>query len=703
MVDLTILQNPTLNRMMMTTVRRTVRRAKKNWKPVARMKIAAWAIAHRFLSSVEAERKGKYDIYLTPYLAWPGGPLDAIDDPAVTKVVGQKSAQIAWTSGVVGNALGCWIDTSPSPILMLFPKTDAAKEYMAEKFEEMVQATPRLRKKIDMRSRKAQQRQLFKRFPGGFVKLVTSRSPASVKSTPTPRVIVEEPDDCDRDLKGQGGSIELAEERVKTYSHSTVIIGGTPTIEGFSSIASAMESSDKRVAYIPCGHCGEEHVLDFANLKCNDDENQNHPKFGSKVPSTAYYVCPVNGCIWTDADKKRFVTNGRWVATAPFNGVAGFYFNELLSPFRGSKMAILMEKWLNAQYEFERGNPGPLIAFTNSSMGLPYSYKGDAPTINEVIERALDYPAGTVPDGGLVLSAGIDVQPDRLEVVIRAFGRGEESWLVEYLQLPGRPGLIEDPVWSDLDAVLFRKFRHARGFNIGITAVSLDTSDGNTSDATYKWVRSRQKKGIEFVMAIKGSSSADKVVFTRPAAVIDTTKKNTKAAKYGVQVFSVGVSIAKDLLIGEKGRVSLDGSGPGRFHVYQGLPADYYKQLLESEVKAPRLKKNGTTQKEWVKAPGKRNEVLDCEVYALHASRAAKCHTKTPAQWAALEAKLCQSGLFDEPETVIDKPAAPVSLVDVVRAVHSALKAPDPAPPAPAVTITTSAVKPSGRVANRLA
>lgn len=87
----------------------------------------------------------------------------------MTEIVGRKSAQVAWTSGVLGNALGKWIDLDPSPILILFPKAEAAKQYVAEKLEPMVEATPRLRKKIDLRSRKLQQRQDFKRFPGGFL------------------------------------------------------------------------------------------------------------------------------------------------------------------------------------------------------------------------------------------------------------------------------------------------------------------------------------------------------------------------------------------------------------------------------------------------------------------------------------------------------------------------------------------------------
>lgn len=613
------------------------------------MNALEWARKYRFLSSIEADRAGKYDPEVTPYLCWPGNPLEALDDPTVIEVCCQKSAQVAWTSGVLGNILGKWIDLDPSPILGLFPKEGAAKEYMAEKFEPMVTATPRLRAAVDLRSRKAQQRMLFKRFRGGFLKLVGSNSPSSVKSSPIPRIFIEEPDDCNLNLRGQGDSIKLAKERTKTFRRSRVkiVIGGTPTVEGTSTIAAEMKLSDKRVGMVPCHHCGEEHALSFDNLKCPEDPDAAHPIFGKKIPEQAYYVCPHCGGVWNDAEKRRNVKAGRWVATAPFNGIAGYYINELYSPFPGSVMAKLMENWLTALHHLEMGDESKLVAFVNSSMGEAYSFKGDQPLADELAERAREYEAGTVPAGGLRLVMGVDVQPDRLEVIVRAYGRGEESWLVRYDRLYGQTALITDPVWNDLDRLLFGKYRHARGFGLGVTACSIDSSDGNTSDAVYKYVRTRQGRGVEHVMAIKGAKNPDAEIFRKPGPVIDTNRKNTKAARFGVAVYMVGVGRAKDLLIGERGRAGLEGTGPGRFHVYKGVIADYFEQLL-AEVKAPVRQQNGHVIRVWQKKVGHRNEALDCEVYALHATRAAKVHLMQERDWAALEARLSQAGLFDE-------------------------------------------------------
>lgn len=638
----------TLNRAMRRKLRknakRWVRSVAKRFAPPERISTLEWASKHRWMSEVETARPGKYSIHVTPALALPGGPLEAIDDPNVEEVCCQKSAQVAWTSGVLGNALGRWIDIDPSPIIGLFPKDGAAKEYVAEKFEPMVEATPRLRNKVDLRSRKLQQRQQFKRFPGGFLKLVGSNSPSSVKSTPSPRGFVEEPDDCNLNLKGQGDSILLLKERGKTYGRGRkkYIIGGTPTIAGLSSIEAEMQLSDKRRCLVPCHHCGEAHELSFDNLICPVDAEQQHPIYGSFRPERTTYACPHCGSEWSDQEKNANLRKGKWVATAEFRGVAGYYMNELLSTFPDSRFAKLMEKWLSAQHTAEQGDYSDLIVFTNSSMGLSYEFKGDAPEVDELRDRAESYAEKTIPRGGLLLTAGVDVQHDRLAVVIRAWGRGEESWLVYWGELYGNTMDKADPVYDELDRLMTTGFEHESGATLRVSAVGVDSSDGQTSDAIYSYVRARQRHGV---MAVKGASvnSENREIFSRPKISDDTNKQNTKADKYGLRPFIVGTHKAKDLI---DARIRLRGTGPGRMHWYEDVRADYWEQLT-AEVKAPHPR--NPRKRVWQKKAGKPNEALDCEVYALHAARSCRTHVLRPNEWDRLEAALTQTTLFEAP------------------------------------------------------
>jgi phage terminase large subunit GpA-like protein len=570
---------------------------------------------------------------------------EALDDPTVFKVVAMKSAQIAWTDGVLNNYIGRRIDIDPCPMIIMFAKEQAAKEYNDEKFSPMVEATPRLAAKIPVhKKRDRDNRSEFKQFPGGFLKFVSSNSPSSVKSTPAPVVWVEEPDDCNENVRDQGDTITLLEERTKTYARRKVIFGGTPTIEGISRIEAAYQLSDQRKFFVPCNHCGETHVLEWANVRWLDDPARHHEVFGHAVPESAAYVCPHCEVLWMDADKNRNVRRGKWRATATFHGVAGFWINELYSPFPGSVLQKLVEKYLSAKHALAQGDDTKMRAFRNNSEGLPYAYQTDLPDVDALQKRAEDYAELTVPWGGLVLTFGCDVQHDRIAIVIRAWGRGEESWLVYWGEIHGQTVVSEQGAWIDLDKLLSREFPHASGAQLRLRGGTIDSSDGQTSDAVYAFVRKRMARGF---MAGKGASEQDsgREIFSPPKLSVDTDKKQ-KAHKYGLRPFIVGTQRAKDLILGQDagaGRIRLTGSGPGRMHWYKEVRPDYYEQIT-SEVKAPH--RTIRNRKVWQKKSGVRNEGLDCEVYALHAARSLKLNLYKDSNWESLEASIRQRDIF---------------------------------------------------------
>src|SRR5690606_9654464 len=137
---------------------------------------------------------------------------------------------------------------------------------------------------------------------------------------------------------------------------------------------------------------------------------------GTADPASATYSCPHCGSQWDDHVKNRNVRKGRWVATAQSNGIAGFYINELYSPFPGSTLGRLAERYLEALYHREQGDESEMIVFVNSALGLPYEYESKAPKASELEDRAEDYAEFTVPSRALVLTAGVDVQHDRLAI-----------------------------------------------------------------------------------------------------------------------------------------------------------------------------------------------------------------------------------------------------------------------------------------------
>lgn len=650
------------------TLRDISRRARRRFAPPSKISTTEWANRHRYLAAESADLSGKYRADLTP---WIPGIHDALDDPRIWKVVCMKASQVAWTDGVINNWLGRIIDIDPSPVIGLFAKSDAAREYGVEKFAPMVTATPRLSEKVDVRtSRKDGNRALFKKFPGGFLKLVGSNSPSNVKATPSPRVFVEEPDDASVNVGKQGDSIKLLEERTKTYSRRKVVFGGTPSVKGISTIEDAYLTGDQRRFHIPCPECHESHVLAWDNVKWHLDPDTSHPVYGHSRPETAVYACPHCGAAWDDTAKNRAVRDGTWIAERACRGVASFYVNELYSPFPGSRLERLVERFLEAQHKLDQGDDTDMIVFVNSCLGMPYEYQSDAPAADALQDRAEDYPENTVPAGGLILTAGVDVQHNRIAIIVRAWGRDEESWLVYWGEIFGNPIDKNDPVWQDLDQVLFRPRPHSSGAPLTVSAASVDSGDGTTAEAVYQYVRTRTHKGV---MAVKGDSHdyGQREIFTKPASPMDTRgPRNTKAAQHGLRTYRVGTHKAKDLIAG---RLKLTGSGAGRLHWHQDVRADYWKQLT-GEVKAPH--RSMRNKRVWQRKAGQAVEALDCEVYCLHAARARKVHLMKPAQWDALERQLAQTPLFDAIE-----PPGPVSSPDPAQTEPAARPAPA-APPA---------------------
>lgn len=632
------------------------------------MPTAEWISSEFYLPSEAGPLHGLYDFYYTPYFL---GVAAALDDPAVQEVDLMKAAQIGWTYFLLGFIFKQVINR-PCPIMILFAKEGDGKSLHDEKLVPSALANPAVAKLMDVSTaKKSGNRWNHKSFAGGFLKLVASNSPGNVKSTSAVGLaVVEEPDDTSDDVKGQGDAIGLLEERIKRYPGAKMLVGGTPSLKGLSKTEQRLEQTDCRVLPVVCHECGEAHVLDFQYISWlqADEDAQPHEVYGYALPETAVYACPHCGSTWDDHQRKENVRNTvmtavergdplcGWTPTKPFYGRAGFVeLNELYACLPGTTLSGIVREQLAAEKLAESGDLKLLIKFVNQKQGRAYEYRSDLPDADKLAERAEDYAELVVPAGGLVLTLTVDVQHDRLAVIVRAWGRGEESWLVLWTELAAQTGTSDknDPVWAELDRLLFATYQHVRGYRLRISAASIDTSDGQTSDAAYHYVRTRRARLGNKLLAIKGSQVIDAEILTAPRK-IDLNAKATKASKYGLQVYMVGVNEAKDLLAE---RLKLTGHGPGRMHTYKGVRADYHVQLC-GEVKAPSRKHAG--KKVWQQKSGAAVEAWDCEGYAIHLARFLRLHLKSPADWDAIEGGLMQADLLAEDEAP-DESAAPAA------------------------------------------
>lgn len=658
-----------------------------------------WVEKYRRLSSEEnPDYAGPFRLDNIPALR---GVLAACGQKGVRRVVAQKPAQIAWTAGVVCTMMGYFSHWKPCVQVAMFPREKSAKDFDAEKFSPMVRATPALARRIKLKSRSDGNSATRKHYPGGLLKLVASNSPADVKSTSAKVRYVEEPDDTNKDVKGQGNSIALLRERGKSIRDSFELIGGTPTAKGASEVEKEMRTTDQRRFMVPCHHCGEAHeiewqhviipgfVLSPADLAAPDLDARYPVRevYGRARHEDAYYACPNCGGVWSDDE--RVANIHRAAAEAPHHGWhataespdPGFFLNELQSVFDGSRVPILAEKFLRANHLFDQGDPTEMVAFWNATRGICWEYKGELPEEDELRQRAEKYLEWTVPAGGLVPLVAVDVQHDRVAVTVWVIGRGEEMWLAYWGELYGQTVVSHAGAWIELEQLLTRSVRHASGALLPLAACAIDCSDGQTSDAAYAFVRKHNRQGRP-VLALKGAADAEgRVEIWTPPKPIDPNNRSTKASRYGVQIHIVGTAKAKDLILGwaqEGGRVRLAGNGAGRMHWYQEVRADFYEQLL-SEIKVP--SRNNPKRRAWKPRTDRRQEGLDCTVYALYLSRHLRLHLRRPAQWDIAELLLRQGALLPAEPVETSAPAPEEEEVEKVGAGETA---PETAPAAPA-------------------
>lgn len=492
---------------------------------------------------------------------------------------------------VVNNVTGAYIHQDPSPILLLQPTLEMAEAWSKDRLAPMLRDTPVLRGLVkDARARDSNNTLLHKQFPGGHITMAGANSPASLASRPIRVVLADEVDRYPSSAGTEGDPVNLARKRTATFWNRKVGLFSTPTVKGASRIAAAFLESDQRRYFVPCPHCGEHQHLQWAQVQWPD-----------AAPEQAAYACRHCAALWTDADKNRAVRIGEWRATAEGRpGVAGFHLNELYSPWRS--FAEIVRDFLSAKQ-----SPETLKTWVNTSLGETWEEQaGEKPEWEALLARCEPYAPLTVPRGGLMLACGVDTQDNRLAVTVKAYGAGEESWLIWWGELFGDPALPD--VWQQLDEIRRRDYPHASGATLRILATAID-SGGHHTQAVYDYAR---RNRAEHVLAIKGASQPGKPALSRPS--LQDLNHRGQQVKAGVQLWTVGVDGIKSMLYG---RMKLT-DGPGAMHWYQGLAGDYFRQLTAEKL-VTRFHK-GFPRQEWHLPSGQRNEALDTEGYAYAAA-----------------------------------------------------------------------------------
>lgn len=544
--------------------------------PPPQLKVSEWADAKRQLSSEASATPGQW---ITSRAEYQRGIMDALNEPDIETVVIMSSAQVGKTE-IVNNLVGYHIDQDPAPMLLLQPTIEMGQAWSKDRLAPMIRDSDCLAEKIQLNNRRNSANTLLhKAFPGGHITIAGANSPASLASRPIRIVLCDEVDRYPPSAGSEGDPVNLARKRTTTFWNRKILLTSTPTVKGASRIEMEYEQSDMRRYFVPCPDCGEYQHLKWAQVQWID-----------KDPATAAYCCEVCSTLWTDGQRLGAIRRGEWRATAPKNGRAGFHLNELYSPW------VPIQKVVRAFLE-AKDNPETLKTFINTSLGESWEDLGETVDNNALYRRREDYKV--VPMDGLLLTAGVDVQRDRIECEVVAWGEGEESWNIDYLVLVGDTSRPE--VWQELDDCLQATYEHESGTKLHITSVGIDSGDQTTT--VYGWVKGRSHRRI---FALKGVSGAG-----RP--VVQVSRRKSGRRTRDVDLYQVGVDDAKGLIYA---RLQVETPGPGYCHFPMERDPEYFDQLTAEKLVTKFHK--GFPRKEWQKMRA-RNEALDCRVYAFAA------------------------------------------------------------------------------------
>ena len=509
--------------------------------------------------------------------------MDAVSDPLVLEIWVVKSAQIGWTE-ILNNVIGYFIDQDASPILLVQPTLDLAEAWSKDRFAPMLRDTECLRSKVaDAKSRDSGNTLLHKRFTGGHLTVAGANSPSGLASRPIRVYLCDEVDRFPASAGTEGDPYSLGRKRTTTFWNRKILAGSTPTIKGSSRIEAGFDLSDQRFYFVPCPHCQEFQRLVWSQVQWPDG-----------APSKATYFCQHCGASIDDANKYEMLREGEWRATRPSLGVAGFHISEIYSPW------VTWGEMADAFLKAKRF-PETLQTWINTALGETWEDKGETLEPKGLAERVESYTAASLPPGVLLLTAGVDVQDDRIEATIWGWGRDEEAWRVEHVVLRGDPGA--KALWSEVDGLLRRRWLTDDGRSLLIEAAAVD-SGGHFTEHVYRYCADRKRYRI---FAIKGQGGPGRLVWP---------KKASRNAKSRVALWMIGVDTAKDLIYGRLKKIAEP--GPGFVHFDADTTDDYFEQLTSETVVFRQVQ--GRKVRMWKpKKANVRQEALDCMVYAYAA------------------------------------------------------------------------------------
>lgn len=589
------------------------------------------------------------------------------------EVTVRGSAQWGKTVSLLNPTVAAWHEYGPLDSLVVHPTSSSATEWVRNKWMPMRRQAPSLRA-IFGEGRGEQTDTLFNQETmrrDGSLKVVSAGSPDDLAGTTRRLVIMD--DAAKFEMTPKGDPEQLAASRASGFEDAKIVRISTPQVAGTCRITRAFDRSDQRDYHVPCPHCGDFAPLTWENFRRSIDPERLH---------AAHFTCDSCGCVINHSHKAQMVAAGRWVPSNPRGDHPGYHLWRAYAPQRdwasiaveyaqvmgwtGMTLTQASEDEIRKTVEAETEQ-----TFWNDVLGLPYEQASKGPdweALRDRVENAEPgqfLPRGIAPACGVLLTAGVDFQADRIEVTICAFGRNYRRWVVDHVVIPHHIG--DDEGRAALDALLKTTWRTQLGQRLPLDMMAAD--EGGFTEDVRDWAK---RHPWTRVILIKGSSTANGPIL-RPQSDRKANGRTIRRQKRG---WMLNVSQIKADFYGWLGKE--DPAERGYVAFATGLGDEYYRQIT-SEVRVLKRAPSGVMVSRWeLVESSRRNECLDTMGYAEAAARKKGWTAMTDGQWDILEAERSLSA----PEDQGDLFDAAMPVVPLSERAMPKPPRPDPAPEA---------------------
>ena len=527
---------------------------------------------------------------------------DIIDLPHVRKAFGSKGVQTGVTEGA-HSYIGYRAENSGrGDITVVMPDEKLVRRVMKKRVLTMLRKSPRFAELLSDNPDDTSITAIALK-NGININAGWGNSQAVVSSDALETLIIDEFDKC-KDII----NIEEAFDRVTTYLYTSKVIAfSTPGLDG-GPITQYMAECDVVFDYhVECPDCQVSQIMVFSNFYW--PEGATHNEITRKM--SARYRCPHCESKWDDDKRDQAVVKGDWIAREDIDKPVsvGFQFPSWISPFK-SLSAVVARKLKAETATVEK--PKKIRMWYNQEAGEPHDevLEEEQLPAEKLYERCYPYgPKGAdwiIPMKACIVTCSVDIQGNRLEAEIMAWGPGLENWGVERRIFMGNT--VKEEVWDMLEDYIHKTWKHESGIELSVSAVTIDVSYRDTYALNFQCRPLKVK-----VYLVRGASTAGKPLLSPPLS----KQKIKKGTKYSPWL--IGTENAKDTLFAWAKAEIDDKEGVRFMHFPDSYDYEFFKWFL-SETPVKRYSQGGQQRLSYKKIKTDiRNEPLDLRVYNLTA------------------------------------------------------------------------------------